>query len=330
MRIDVHAHYYAASYIAVMEAAGRTDVRRAAQPDDLDERLAVMDAAGVDVTVFSAIGMDTGIADPAGSRAAARHINDLYADLRIRYDGRFTGFASVGLEHPDLAVEEATRALDDLRLPGIALPCVAAGKPIDDAGYERFWRHLGERGTRTVVYVHPVGTDSSCHPGLADWGLNMLLGSPLQIAMAPLRLALSGITTRYPDLQFVFGLCGGVLPYLWQRYERNLRKGLAMNSARPGPGMFSWMRELPFDENDPMALFRRNLWFDSSVQDIPAALRLSRETYGIDRVLLGSDETHASLADAVAMIEGSPDLTAEEKHHLLDVAAQELLRLPNG
>jgi hypothetical protein len=52
-----------------------------------------------------------------------------------------------------------------------------------------------------------------------------------------------------------------------------------------------------------------------------------RDTVGVERLLLGSDEIFASLTEAVQMIEQSPDLTAEEKTAVLDLNAQRLLRL---
>jgi aminocarboxymuconate-semialdehyde decarboxylase len=329
VRIDVHAHYWAASYIEALVAGGRRDLAFAGQRDDLDDRLAEMDRVGVDVQLFSAIGLNTEVADAAAAASASRHINDLYVEISERYGGRFRGFASVPLPHVAEAIAEADRALDELDLVGVALPCVVGEKSLDDEAYAEFWAHLGGKGRQVAVYVHPVGTDSNCHPGLAGYGLNMLLGSTMQIAMAPLRVALSGITQRYPDIQFIFALCGGVLPYLWQRYERNLRRGLEMSAvAAVGKGMFSWMDDLPFDADDPMALFRRNVHFDTSVQDIPAALRLGKETYGVERMMLGSDAIFASLTEAVATIQDSDDLTADEKHRILDVNAQALLNLP--
>lgn len=328
MRIDVHAHYWAQSYIDTLVAAGRRDLAFAGQRDDLADRLAEMNRVGVDVQLFSAIGLNTELDDPDASTAACRHINDLYVDISRRYAGRFRGFASVPLPHIAEAIIEADRALDELDLVGIALPCVIGAKALDE--YPAFWEHLGSKDRQVVVYVHPVGSDSNCHPGLAEFGLNMLLGSTMQIAMAPLRVAMSGITYRHPNIQFIFALCGGTFPYLWHRYERNLRRGLEMSAvAAVGKGMFAWMNEVPFEQHDPMDLFRHNIHFDTSVQDIPAALRLTKETIGVDKLMLGSDAIFASLTEAVDMIWSSSDLTEEEKRWILDVNAQRLLQLPD-
>ncbi|WEG08415.1 amidohydrolase family protein [Microbacterium horticulturae] len=329
MRIDVHAHYWARSYIDLLVAAGRRDLAFAGQENDLGERLAEMDRLGVDVQLFSAVGLNTEVEDAAASLAATQHINDLYATIAIQSGGRFGGFASLPLPHVDAAIAEADRAIDELGLAGIALPCLVGGVPIDDAAYAPLWEHLGRKPRSVAVYVHPVGTDSNAHPGLEQFGLNMLLGSTTQIAMAALRVGLSGITTRHPNISFIFALCGGTLPYLWQRYERNLHRGLDMSAVKAvGAGLFAWMDELPFERDDPMGLFRRNTYFDTSVQDIPAALRLTKQALGVERILLGSDAIFASLTEAVEMVQGCADLTDDDKHRILDVNAQELLRLP--
>ncbi|NAZ80396.1 amidohydrolase family protein [Kineococcus sp. R8] len=327
MRIDVHAHYWAASYLDLLAELGRTDLPpMARQPDDLADRLAVMDSVGVDYQVFSAIGLNTEVAEPAGAARAARHVNDLYVDAHRRFDGRFLGFASVPLPHLDEAIAETERALALEAVKGVALPCVVAGKAIDHPDFEPFWANLARHG-RTVVYVHPVGSDSAVHPGLGEWNLGMAHGSPLQIAVAPLRIWFSGLSTRYPDLQFVFALCGGNLPFLYHRQERAVKRTLAAHRG-PGANRPSPYQGVPMDPDAPLAGVKQ-FWFDCSTQDVPLALLAAKESYGADRLLLGSDETHASLVEAVAYVRDSPHLTDAEKTAILDTNAQSLLHLPD-
>jgi predicted TIM-barrel fold metal-dependent hydrolase len=328
LRIDVHAHYWPASYLDKLVSLGRADLARAGrQSDDLTPRLSEMDECGVDRQLLSAIGLNTEVGDAPGAVVAARHINDVYADVVKQHDGRFGAFGSVPLPFVDEAIAESERVLGELGFAGIALPCVVGGRPIDHPDFAPFWAALAERDA--VVYVHPVGSDSEGHPGLDSFGLQFALGSPTQIAMAPLRIALSGISTRHPGLRFVFALCGGTLPYLWHRYERNLRRGIEMSAvAAVGSQFFAWMKDLPLDPDDPMSLLR-HFWYDTSVQDLPSALRLTKETIGADRILLGSDAIFASLTEAVRLIETSPDLTDAQKHAILDENAERMLAKPH-
>ncbi|NAZ82254.1 amidohydrolase family protein [Kineococcus sp. R8] len=326
MRIDVHAHYWAASYLELLAELGRTDLPlMARQRDDLADRLATMDSVGVDYQIFSAIGLNTEVAEPAGAARAARHINDVYVDAHDRFDGRFLGFASVPLPHVEEAIAETERALALDAIQGVALPCIVDGKGIDHPDFEPFWENLARHG-RTTVYVHPVGSDSMVHPALADWNLGMAYGSPLQISVAPIRVFFSGLSTRYPDLQFVFALCGGNLPFMYHRQERAMKRTLAMHSA-PGVTRPSPYQGVTMNPDAPLDGVKR-FWFDCSTQDIPLALLAAKETYGADRLLLGSDETHASLVEAVSYVQDSPYLTDAEKTAILDTNAQSFLQLP--
>ncbi|MDP9793034.1 aminocarboxymuconate-semialdehyde decarboxylase [Catenuloplanes nepalensis] len=323
MRIDVHAHYWAAEYIARLVTLGRKDLAFAGrQADDLDQRVAEMDAVGVDVQIFSAIGLNTTVPDAAGNAEAARCINDIYADVVARHGGRFRAFGSVPLPHVDEAIAETDRALGELGFAGIALPCAVDGRPLDDPAFAPFWENLARHDA--VVYLHPVGSDSAVHPGLADWNLHTAYGSPLQLATAATRMVFSGLTFRHPTLSFVFGVCGGILPYLWPRLERNLRRAFDHSADKAvGGNYFSWITELPLDPADPMSAFRR-FYYDTSTQELPEALLLAKQTYGTDRLLLGSDAIFASLTEAVRYVENSPHLTPDEKTDVLDRNAQKL------
>ncbi len=329
MRIDVHAHYWAASYIDLLVELGRSDLAHAGrQRDDLAERIATMDANGVEIQINSAIGLVTETPESAGAAGAvkaAQHINDVYAEAEQRFHGRFRSFGTVPLPYVDEAIEEVRRCLDDLHFVGIALPCSFAGKPIDHPDFAAFWDEIGRR--EAVVYVHPAGTNSMPHPGLKDYGLHTAFGSPLQIGVAAERMVFSGITRKYPGIKMIFAMCGGMLPFLWQRQERVLLKGLQVSAtAAVGNHFFDWMKPLDLDPADPMGGLRK-FWYDVSTQDMPLALLAAKNAYGADRLLLGSDEIFASLTEAVTYVQDSPYLSDDEKTAILDHNAQELLQL---
>ncbi|WP_375423711.1 amidohydrolase family protein [uncultured Friedmanniella sp.] len=329
MRIDVHAHYWAASYLELLVELGREDLRRVPrQPDDLADRLAKMDSVDVDYQIFSAIGLNTELPDAEAATLAAQHINGLYVDAYERFDGRFRGFATVTLPFVDEAIAETERALALDGIVGVALPCTVAGRPIDHPDFEPFWANLARHG-RTTVYVHPVGSNSAVHPGLGDWNLALAYGSPVQISVAPTRIFFSGLSTRYPDLQFVFALCGGNLPFMYHRQERAMKRGMAMAAKMAAEGLpaMSPYGKLRLDPENPLSGLK-HFWYDTSTQDIPLSLLAAKESYGADRLLLGSDETHADLVEAVHYVAESPYLTEEEKTAILDRSAQSFLRLP--
>jgi predicted TIM-barrel fold metal-dependent hydrolase len=323
MRIDVHAHYWPGEYMEALVAGGEPRLAGfARQADDFDQRLETLDRNGVEVQVLSAIGLDVALPDAEAAAATTAVINDIYAQIGQRYPGRFAAFGSVPLPHVEAAIAETERCFNELGAVGIGLPCNVAGRPIDSPEFEPFWENLARHDA--VVYIHPAGSDSAVHPGLKDWGLHTAFGSPVQITVAPVRILYSGLSTRYPSLRFVFAMCGGFLPFLWPRIERNLRRGFARSAvAAAGPGFMSYLKDLPLEPDDPMSGLRR-FWYDISMQDVPTALMVARDSYGADRLLLGSDEIFASLDEAVAFVQDSTYLSDEQKAAILDRNAAEM------
>ena len=325
MRVDVHAHYYPKGYIDEMVRLGRTDMPPAGQSADLGPRIATMDEAHCEAQVLSAVGLDCQMHERDAAVTAARFINDAYREVVDAHGGRFRAFGWLPLPYVEESLAEAARCLDELQFAGIAMSCFYQGRSLNDPDFEELWAELNRR--KAVVYVHPVGMHSCGHPGMNQFGLHTAYGSQTQLPVAATQLVYSGITIRYPEISFIFAVCGGTLPYLLPRIERNLRRGFTDEAvAATGPNFFAWVKKLPLDPADPLAEFRR-FYYDTSVQDVPLALLAVRETLGVDRLVLGSDEIFASLTEAVQMIESSPYLTAEEKTAVLDLNAQRLLRL---
>jgi predicted TIM-barrel fold metal-dependent hydrolase len=323
MRIDVHAHYYPDNYIKLLMRLGNSAVNaQVAQSADFSDRLRQLDEAEVDCQILSAIGWDTQLLDPTASAVAARCINDSYAELIARHSGRLQAWGWIPLGDTDLAIKEASRCLDELGFAGICLPpaihSLTLDDPpltLDDPRFYSFWDEMNRR--RTVIYVHPVGVLSCCHWGTDKFMLDMLCGSPMQEAIAACRLVYSGLTRRFPMLRFIFAACGGAMPLVWPVHEKLLRGKLQHAD---------WVASAGLDPADPMAEFRR-FYYDSSTANSRVALLVARETYGIDRLVLGSDATFGSVTGMVSYIKETPLLSDVEKHAILDQRAQSILHL---
>src|SRR4051812_43534443 len=134
VRVDVHAHYFAPAYLEVVERAyaqplppREVGVRKIidgkVRPNpamyELDERLALMDRAGVDLQVLSVSIPMTYHPDRETAVAMAQASNDGCADACRQHPTRFKAFASLPLPHVDAALAELTRAIDVLGLHGV-------------------------------------------------------------------------------------------------------------------------------------------------------------------------------------------------------------------
>ncbi len=325
MRIDVHAHYFPEAYTTRLADLGLEHARRGGQSGDLSGRLKTLDDNHCDHQILSAVGLDTQVHDLAGAAEAARLSNDLYAETVKATGGRFRAFGWVPLPYVDEAIAEAIRCLDDLKFEGICFACFYQGRPLDDPAFEPFWAELNRR--KAKAYIHPVGAHSCAHPGMGEYNLSMASGSMAQLQITAQRLVLSGLSHRHADVEFIFAVCGGYLPYMWERISRNVKRGLMMRGKETQFAHSSdFLERAPISIEDPMRPYRR-FWYDTSVQDIPEAMLLVQKSYGTDRLLLGSDEIFASLTEAVRYIEMNQYLSAAEKHAILDQNAQALFQL---
>jgi 6-methylsalicylate decarboxylase len=264
MRIDVHAHYLQPDFSEGMarrgapwESAGR------GVGISIQQRFDLMAEAGIDVQVLSVSAHQPYVSNAFKAVDAATFANDLYQDLVERSDGRFLAFACLPLPHIDAALEEAARCLDDLGMRGITLGCSVLGRPLDSPVFEPLWAEMDRRGA--VVFLHPMGTGA---PMTDAYGLTWMVAGCFEDTTAGLRLVLSGLTTRYPNVKIVLPHLGGTIPFLWQRLVDSLERN-------------------PSSAIDPIVALRR-LYYDT-VNETPAALRCTCETVGASQLLLGTD-----------------------------------------
>jgi aminocarboxymuconate-semialdehyde decarboxylase len=169
----------------------------------------------------------------------------------------------------DAALEELDRALALPGVVGVGLGCSVLGKPLDDPAFDAFFAELNRRGT--VAFLHPVGAGGG--PNSDDFGMTWMLGSRFEDTIAMARLILSGLTLRYPNIRFIIPHLGGTMALFLQRMDNV--------AERQG-----W-REQHGPDVMPSDLARR-FWFDT-VNEQHSALRCACETFGVERIMLGTD-----------------------------------------
>lgn len=275
--IDTHAHVYPARHLDAIERLGvdpagtriARGMRADSSPGDMAERLRWMDRAGVDAQVLSVMPQGAFGADASAVADAAASVNDEYASLLAAYPGRFLAYAHLPLPHVDESVAEARRTLAMPGFLGVSVPTVFPdGSTPADPRLDRIWAELDR--SATVVNVHPTG-QGACSPLITDAGLAWVNGAPVEDATAVLQLLAADVPGRFPNIRFHIAHLGGDLAFLSQRIEDNFEDWDAFPSS-------------------PNAALRR-MWFDAANFHEPS-LRLAVETYGIDRVVPGSDHPY--------------------------------------
>jgi aminocarboxymuconate-semialdehyde decarboxylase len=278
MRIDVHAHYYPpALYELLRRVAGvqRTRGMDAAPGWSLhvpiDGQLELMDNAGIQRMVMSLGNTPPYYTDEQVATSVARGSNDLYVDLHTRHPARFNAFIGVPLPHVDAALEELDRGLSLPGVVGVGLATSVLGRPLDDAAFDAFFAELNRRGT--VTFLHPVGIGGG--PNSDDFALAWMVGSRFEDTIAMARLILSGLTLKYPNIRFIVPHLGGTLTLFLQRMDNV--------ASRNG-----WSRSHPEANGLMPSDLARRFWFDT-VNEQHSALRCACETFGVSRIMLGTD-----------------------------------------
>lgn len=267
-RIDTHFHFLTRG---VYDWAVRTGVVDPDDPPtwatyDLERCFEVMDANGIAAGVASYPVPAMVFRSEELARSGVKLLNEEAAGLVRRYPRRFGFFATVALEHPLLAVDQAKYALDELGADGIILMTHARGNYLGHPDFEPLFAELDRR--QAVVFTHPQGlpADPGSPAGLDTAVLDFLY----ETSTMALNLVATGTLDRYPDVKIILSHGGGFLPY-------------AANRIR-GAGEEGW-------GPDPEAFDRalRRFYFDTALPTSPNSIRTLTAVADPTRLLFGSD-----------------------------------------
>lgn len=267
MIVDVHAHYYPAEYL---ERIGRPELPPVGsaplRDQGIEERLALLDRLGIDVQVLSVSQAQPYLPAAADAADAAKLGNDLYLKLCQEYPRRFSTFAALPLPHVDESLAEIDRVWDDPHIVGVTIGCSIGEMHVDDPALEPVYQELGHRHAK--VLLHPRG--ERCVVDGGDYNLNWLVGAPFEDTVAALRLAMSGIADRHPDIQFIVPHLGGTMPFI-------LARVLRMTGGRGGEAL-------------------HRMYYDT-VSGSVEGLKCACDYWGPDRLLFGTDYPYSDVAE---------------------------------
>ena len=274
MIFDVHTHYFPKRYLDALEGVGKPDINESrvqrdagAEQSQLDARIAMMDTAGVDYHVLSPAGQLPYFARKDDSIRTARLANDLFAEFVSKKPDRLAAFAVTPLPHVDAALQELTRALDDLKMAGAVIGSSVLGKSIADPSFDPFYEELNRRGA--VLYVHPSGLGAES-PLISPHAMTWVIGAPIEDTVAAFHLIVRGIPSRYPNIKIIISHIGGAMPILLGRLD------------------FLYRDEVPQTPELPSKAASR-MWYDTVGHDDPIAIRSAWEAFGPHRLVYGSD-----------------------------------------
>jgi predicted TIM-barrel fold metal-dependent hydrolase len=313
--IAIEEHYYDEELVKHFK--GRDGQLGGFVKENLEEvgagRIKSMDDAGIDVQVLShgapsaqKLAADIG---PAIAKAA----NDRLYEICQANPDRLAGFAALATADPNSATDELERAVTKLGFKGAMIHGLTGGELfIDD---QRFWPIFERAEALDVpIYLHPgiphekvidvyLGDYIEKYPGFlnAGWGFT------LETATAGIRLVLSGVFEKYPNLKIILGHLGETLPFLMWRID------LALN--RPGNDGVEFRK-----------IFSNNFYITTSGFFSDPALMLCIQEMGADHILFAIDYPFVPNEPGPKWMERVM-LNSEDKAKILHGNSERLLKM---
>jgi len=321
MIVDIHAHYFPKAYNESLLSIGGRSVPEGARaltarplrsdgPEQIATRLEQMDDAGVQMQVLSPAASPPYAEKEADAVAAARLINDTYAELAARHPGRFNAVVSLPLPHIDASLREMARGLDQLGMLGVSMTCSCFDRSTAEAEFEPLYAEMNRRGA--VLNYHPI-QNGICSPMINDYKFTVAVGASLEDTAIVLHLIARRVPERYPNITYVVPHLGGLIPMQLQRLDNQV------------PSRYPDLPERP-------SVTARRFYYDTVGHGSHAALLCAWKAFGADHLVAGSDypvlmafETYRQTFQYVREC-GLPEADAER---ILHHNAQIVLGLPH-
>jgi predicted TIM-barrel fold metal-dependent hydrolase len=292
-RIDVHHHTFPAKFMANQEK--RNPKWGPQAPPIMVEgwtpQLAcdALDKAGIATAIVqmkAAPGVWFG--DVAAARDLAREWNEYTAQMTRDFRGRFGMFAVLPLPDIDTTLREIEYAFDVLQVDGVQL---MSHYEFKYPGDQRFWPVLEELNNRkAVVFVHPFYLPPSHDilPGVRPATIEF----PFDSTRALVSLVLSGATSRFADVRFIFCHGGGTLPMLAGRIAELTKvvKGRWVGEVEDEDEL---ARKVPNGIEHEL----KRLYFEMANAYYPPSFRALHEFAPESQILFGTDFPFLSVAD---------------------------------
>ncbi|GGF15789.1 amidohydrolase family protein [Subtercola lobariae] len=283
----------------IIEAAG-VDLgiragKKAAELDDLgEERLRIMDAAGIDMQVLSALSYFVQGLEPELAVDVNHKINDRLAETVTNKPDRFQAFAALPMSDPIAAAAELTRCVEELGFLGAMIHGQTNGIFLDDPSM----RPVLQAAARldVPIYLHPAPgpeiVQEAYYSGLdpevaaclstSGWGWHSECG------MHVLRMVASGVFEELPELKLIVGHMGEGLPFHIDRIESMLNPVVTGHSLSVAETL------------------RRNLYLTTSGYNFDVPLLCAIASFGVDHIMFSVDHPFADSKKATTYLETAP------------------------
>ena len=194
---------------------------------DFEKRLEYMDKNRIDVQVLS---MTSPVSDlvPAEEQVRiCKQANDITRQHMNEYPGRFQGFATLPMADPKAAAQELERCVKELGFCGVMVAGRYKGRFYNEAEFFPFFEKASELDV--PIYFHPALIPMEVQETyyMSD-AYSWIVGAELasagygwhsEVGIQVVRMILSGIFDKLPNLKFISGHWGETIPAFLERMD---------------------------------------------------------------------------------------------------------------
>jgi len=278
-------------------------------------RIADMDATGIDVQILSLTSPGVQIFDADTAAGLARAANDELAAAIAAHPNRYAGLAAIAPQNPAGAAAELERGVRKLGLKGAIINSHTHGEYLDDP---KFWDILAAAEALDVpIYLHPNTPSNDMIKPFMDRGLDgAVFGFAVETGLHALRLVVSGVFDRFPNLKFVLGHLGEGLPYWLFRID--FMHGNSVKSGR--------YASQPKLKRKASEYLRENFYYTTSGMAWTPPIRYVQTVMGMDRVMYAMDYPYQFVPEEVHVTDNLP-VSYEDLKAFYQTNAERVFRL---
>lgn len=275
-------------------------------------RIAQMDVDGIDVAVLSITSPGVQVFDAVTATRLAKDANDVLAEAVRTNPTRLAGLAAVAPQYPTGAAQELERAIQNLGMKGFLINSHTMGEYLDD---RKFWPIFEAAQALDVpLYLHPREPAPSMVEPFLDYGLYFAgFGFAVETSLHAMRLIMCGLFDHFPKLKIVLGHMGEGLPFWLQRIDNRYLLQVKIGAVKK-------LARLPSE------YFLDNFVITTSGVMSGAALRLSIEVLGADRIMFAADYPYESVEEGVKFLD-TVDITNEQREKIFSGNAARIFKL---
>jgi predicted TIM-barrel fold metal-dependent hydrolase len=302
-------------FIEQIRSRGPRGVRICEQLQDVgDQRIAEMDAAGIDMQVLSLNSPGIEQAEAAEQLSIALESNDFLAEAVKKNPKRFAAFAALAIAAPDKAADELERRVRQQGFKGTLINGHTRGRYLDD---KFFWPILERAEALNVpIYLHPTvppkavveASFGGFSPPVTAMFASAGWGWHIETAVHLIRMILGGVFDRYPKLQVVIGHLGEGIPFMLPRLDKNLTKEVTKLDRPLG------------------AYLRENVHYTFGGFNFATTFHNLLLEVGVERIMFSVDHPYGSMAEARAFLQQLP-VSEADRERIAHGNAEKLLGL---